>query len=410
MLVPCRRAAATLIAAISTILACQNDPTDIGPGATQVDSLRIVAPSTLLVHDIVLLSAKVWSRQEGVESPIIWNSSDPSVATVKPSGETFAMVTAVRRGSVTITASAGGIVEEVALRVTAQLRIQPDHVRELPNGWPMAIGEQLQLEAAYTDVDGQPIEEVPSVTWTSTDAAVVSVSAAGLVAATQPNHVAIVTATSADDTVSVRIRVLDVLAGQPATLRIVHGIAGIGPVRFLVSQGNPLSLSYGESVELPVVSGALRVSTEGLPGGDPAFGDPSGQFVGVIRPGDHLSLYAAGNPEVAFLQPAWPPTAGIPPGSGLVRLVQSSPAMVVYLRELGAPISGLPELCYFDPGVVSDYFVRAAGDFDIIGQDKYEQQQEIGRAAVSAPSGHAVTMVLTGGGRQPFRILTFTDR
>jgi hypothetical protein len=274
----------------------------------------------------------------------------------------------------------------------------------------MAIGDQLQLEAVHVDVDGQPIAENPSVTWSSTDAAGLSVSPAGLVAATRAHDRATVTATGPDDTVSVQIRVLNVLAGQPATVRIVHGIPGIGPVRFLVGQAAPLSLSYGQSVELPIVSGTLRVGTEGLPPGDPAFGDPSGQFVGVVRPGDRLSLYAAGNPQVAFLQPAWPPPASIPPGSALVRLIQSSPAMVVYLRAHGAPISGLPELCYFDPGVVSDYFVRAAGDFDIIGQAKYDQQQEIGRTSASVLGGQAVTMVLTGGGQQPLSVLTFTDR
>ncbi|HYF38457.1 MAG TPA: hypothetical protein VD930_02130, partial [Gemmatimonadales bacterium] len=213
-----------------------------------------------------------------------------------------------------------------------------------------------------------------------------------------------------EDTVSFQVRVLDVVAGQPAAVRIVHGIPGIGPVRFLPSQGEPLSLSFGESAELPVVSGTLRVASEGLPPGDPMFGDPDGEFVGVVRPGDNLSLYAVGNPQVAFLQPAWPTATEIPPGSGLVRLVQSSPAMVVYLRENGAPISGLPELCYFDPGVVSDYFVRPAGGFDIIGQEKYEGQQEIGRASARLSSGRAVTMVLTGGGSQPLSVLTFTDR
>ena len=88
--------------------------------------------------------------------------------------------------------------------------------------------------------------------------------------------------------------------------------------------------------------------------------------------------------------PSWPPAASIPTDSGLVRLVQSSPAMVVYLRERGAPSSGLPELCYFDPGVVSDYFVRPAGDFDVIGQAKYEEQHEIGRAVARATGGQAV--------------------
>jgi hypothetical protein len=410
---PGRKAAATLIAAICAILACQNSPTDSGgpPDGTQVDSLQIDAPSTLLVHETALLSAQVWkSHQNELDSPITWNSSDPLIASVSPAGANYAILSAFRRGTVTITASTGDVVAEVTLRVTAELRIQPDYVLDVPNGWPMAVGDQLQLEAVYADANGKAIAEIPSVTWSSTGEAGVTVSPAGLVTATRANHTATVTATGPEGTASVRIRVLDVLAGQPATVRIVHGVPALGPIRFLVSQGAPLSLSFGQSVELPIVSGTLRVATEGLPPGDPAFGDPSGKFVGIIRPGDHLSLYAVGNSQGAFLQPAWPTTASIPPESGLVRLVQSSTAMVVYLRANGAPISGLPELCYFAPGVMSDYFVRPAGDFDIIGQDKYDGQQEIGRTSGSVLDGHAVTMVLTGGGQQPLSVLTFTDR
>jgi hypothetical protein len=405
-------AAAILIAAICAVVACQNSPTGSDePDGTQLDSLHIDAPATLLVHGTGLLSAELWRIQQKVHGmEITWSSSDPSIASVRPSGGNYATLTASRRGTVAISASAGGAVTEVNLRVTADLRIQPDYVLDSPQGWPMAVGEQLQLQSVYVDANGLPIPEIPSVSWSSTGAAGVSVNPSGLVAASQADQTATVTATNSDGTASVRIRVLDVLAGQPATVRIVHGIPGLGPVRFLPSQGAPLSLSFSQSVELPIVSGTLVVTTEGLRPGNPAFGDPTGKFVGMIRPGDHLSLYAVGNSQGAFLQPAWPPAASISPGSGLVRLVQSSTALVVYLRAQGAPISGLPELCYFDPGVVSDYFVRTGGDFDIIGQDKYENLQEIGRTSGSVPGGQAVTMVLTGGDKQPLSVLTFTDR
>jgi hypothetical protein len=365
----------------------------------------------VLVHETALLSGKAWkSGQHLSELPITWESSDPSIASVSPSYPNSAILTAVRRGTVTITASSGDRVEEFTLRVTGELRIQPDYVLDVPNGWPMAVGEQVQLEAVYVDVHGKAIAETPSVTWSSTNAVGVSVSPAGLLAATQANQHATVTASNLDDTVRVHVRVVDAVAGQPATLRIVHGVPGLGPIRFLVGQGGPQTLSFGQSVELPILSGTLGVGTEGLPPGDPSFGDPSGKFVGIVRPGDHLSLYAVGHSQGAFLQAAWPTTASIPPESGLVRLVQSSPALVVYLRDNGAPISGLPELCYFDPGVVSDYFVRAAGGFDVIGQAKYDGDGEIGRTSANVPGGRAVTMVLTGGGAQPLRVLTFTDR
>jgi hypothetical protein len=398
--------------AICAILACQNSPTGTGePDGSQLDSLHIDAPAILLVHGTSLLSAELWRIEQKVRGmQITWSSSDPSIASVRPSGGNYATLTASQRGTVVISASAGGVVGQTNVRVTAELRIQPDYVLDVPDGWPMAVGEQLQLQAGYADANGHPISEIPSVTWSSTGAAGVSVSPSGLVAASQALQRATVTATNSDGMASVRIHVLEVLAGQPASVRIVHGVPGLGPVQFQVSQGAPLSLSFGQSVELPIVSGSLIVTTEDLPPGNPIFGDPSGKFVGIVRPGDHLSLYAVGSSEGAFLQPAWTTAASISPESGLVRLIQSSTAMVVYLRANGAPIQGLPELCYFDPGVVSEYFVRAAGDFDIIGQDKYDNLQEIGRTSGSVAGGHAVTMVLTGGGQQPLSVLTFTDR
>jgi hypothetical protein len=130
----------------------------------------------------------------------------------------------------------------------------------------------------------------------------------------------------------------------------------------------------------------------------------------VVRPGDQVSIYVVGNVEVGALQVAWPATGPVPSDSGLVRLIQSSPALVVYLRARGAPMSDRPELCYFDPGDISPYIPRAAGGFDLIARGKYPaEEEEIGRVAASVAGGHAVTMVLTGGGQQPLGVLTFPD-
>jgi hypothetical protein len=370
-----------------------------------------VGPPTLLVHDVALLTAKVFnaSGQQVFESLVGWKSSDPSIASVAASGATSGVVTASRRGTVTITATSENVRDTLTLKVGAQLRLQPDDLADLPDGWPMGIGDVLQLTAVYADVNGNPIPDVPLVTWSSTNTAAVSVGPTGLVAAHQADMRATVTVANPDDTIGVPIHVLDVLAGQPASVRLVHGIPGLGPVRFLLTQGSAVSLSYGESVELPILSGTLRVVPEGLPPVDPMIGG-TGEFLGVVRPGDHLSLYAVGSPQAGYLPAVWPTTANVAADSGLVRLIQSSSVLVVSIRSDGQPTNGLPELCYFDPSNVSQYFSRAAGNFDIIGQDKYPQQQEVGRVVASAPGGHAVTMVLTGGGQQPLGVLTFLDR
>jgi hypothetical protein len=408
---PRGRFSATLVAVMCLVLACQNSPTgsDQLPDGNGIDSLRIVSPATLLVHDVALLRVAVWrSHQQVFDTPVTWESSDPATASLTPSGATSAVLTGHRLGTVTIRASTGSLVKEATLRVTAELRIQPDYVFDAPQGWPMAVGDRLQFQTVYVDVNGDVVAGGPSLGWSSSDPTGVSVTATGLVTALLPNHDATVTAISPDDTVRAQIRVLDVIAGQPATVRLVHAMPGSGPIRFLLSQGDSRSLSYGEAVELPVVSGTLRVGTDGMAGHSP--GDQTSEFVGVVRPGDHLSLYAAGTLEGSFLQPAWSPTVSIPPDSALVRLVQSSPALVVDLRSGGEPAGNLPLLCYFDPGFVTDYFVRPAGDFEIIGRDKYGDLQEIGRTSATAAGGRAVTIVLAGGVQQPFSVLTFTDR
>jgi hypothetical protein len=273
----------------------------------------------------------------------------------------------------------------------------------------MAIGDRLQLAAAYVDVNGVPIAETPAVTWSSNDPAAVSVSPTGAVEAILSGRNVVLKGTTPDAELRVQVHVLNVLAGQPATLRIVQGIPGVDHIVFALSQGPPVTLAFGESVELPILSGSLRVTPDGLPPGNPIFGTPSDEFLGVVRPGDHLSLYAAGSPQVGFFQAVWPTDLPIPSDSVMVRLIQSSPMQVVYVRNRGARRTDLPELCYFDPGNVSPYYTRP-GDFDIIGQNKYDQMEEVGRAAMSVSGGHAVTVVVTGGWGLPVRALSYTDR
>ena len=400
-----------LLVGILVLLACQGVPTDDGGSGSldpnHFDSLTIAPPAKLLVHDVATLSAKVWKDGAQVSpSKIVWHSLDSLIADVSIPGT----VAGLRPGTVRVTAATGNVADTVPLRVYGQLRLQSDLFLDLPSGLSMGVGDQVQLGVSLVDVSGSPIPDVPSVTWTSSDPAAVSVDASGLVNTHQVKTRVAVSAATPDDTVGLQINVLDVPAGEPASVRIVHGIPGLGTIRFHLSQGSEVSLAYGQTAEVPIQSGTLAVETIGIPPGDPSLGNPNGDFLGLIRPGDHLSLYAAGSPQSGFLQALWPDTAAVAPDSVLVRLVQSSPVLVVYLRSHGDPRSGLPELCYFDPGTVSPYFARAAGDFDLIGQDKYEQEQEVGRVAASVPGGHAVTMVLTGGGQQPLGVMTFMDR
>jgi len=92
----------------------------------------------------------------------------------------------------------------------------------------------------------------------------------------------------------------------------------------------------------------------------------------------------------------------------MVRLVQGSSYLVVYLRPSGAPIEGTPEQCYFDPGLWTEHYVRPPGPFDLFLQAKYQAADSV-RLAGSAPTGRPVTLVLTGFSAETASYLTFPD-
>ena len=103
---------------------------------------------------------------------VSWTSSDAVVAHVNASG----LVTAVANGSATITADAGGATGTATVTVEQEataLTLGPEALTF------RALGDTVRLVAEATDANGHPI----AVTWTSSEAAVAHVDAAGLVTA-----------------------------------------------------------------------------------------------------------------------------------------------------------------------------------------------------------------------------------
>jgi hypothetical protein len=389
------------------------------PGPSEpapVTSLQISAPASLLVHEQVLLTVTARDARGQVvvpSQPPTFSSSDTLVAVVSSSG----VVRGLRRGTVTIRASVSDVVADVPLGVKARVRIAQEYFEEWDGSWPLAVGDTLQFIALFVDVDGVPIPETPAAEWTSSNPDAASVSETGLVAGIQALSSARIAAWTVDGSAAADVHVSDVIAGLPASVRFAHAARDVGPVTFLPSEGAPLTLSFGESIERPVLSGTFTVLTNGLPANDCADGYCDRQrFAAMIREGNHLSLYAAGGAENAWLTPAWAGPATVPAGSALVRLVQGwNPFPVVFLRSPGDPASGLPELCYFDPIDVSIYFEREAGGFDIVLQGKYPSdltpipETQVVLSGATAPSGGAVTIVLTGSSPETMGFLTFPD-
>ena len=128
-----------------------------------------------------------------------WESSDAAVATVDAGG----LVTGVAEGVATITASAGEASGSAVVTV-----MQPvASVQVSPSAETIELGSTLQLTAEAFDENGEAVAGV-EFSWESSDAAVATVSAAGLVTAAG-NGTATITATagsaSGSATVSVTV-------------------------------------------------------------------------------------------------------------------------------------------------------------------------------------------------------------
>jgi uncharacterized protein YjdB len=110
-------------------------------------------------------------------APVVsWRSSDATVATVDPQG----LVTAVKVGIVTLTASAGN------LRGTAIVEVDPLQLVTLvisPSYCGLTVGLGLQLEALGSYADGSSRNVTTQVSWSSSATTFATVNTAGYVLA-----------------------------------------------------------------------------------------------------------------------------------------------------------------------------------------------------------------------------------
>ena len=151
----------------------------------------VITPSTatVAVGANVTLTAEVLDAAgktlTGVK--VVWASADPSIATVSSSG----VVTGVATGVVHIAASA------VGKNAIAEVTVNPTpvaSVRLTPPNQNLLVGQTVQLGAETLDADGNVLTGRP-VEFTSSNAAVATVSNTGLVTALVPGS-AIITAAS----------------------------------------------------------------------------------------------------------------------------------------------------------------------------------------------------------------------
>ena len=187
-----RRAAKVALLAFASLAAtaCGDDSTAPGGPITEVKVLVLPygTPTTNLRRGITLqlLAVPINGDSDFVDIPITWASSDQARATVDANG----VVTTVAGGNVTITATAGGQTGEFPINIqypvgTVALSNPPASIRQEGT---------TTLTATLTGTDGQPAVG-RTVTWSSSNTAVATVSGTGVVTGVTDGTVTI-TATS----------------------------------------------------------------------------------------------------------------------------------------------------------------------------------------------------------------------
>jgi len=147
-----------------------------------------VTPATLPlgVGTTYQLTATV-SPSNATNQNVTWNSSNPGIATVSPSG----LVTAVASGSATITVTTvdGGRVNSSTINVTVPVT----SVSIAPLGVPLTVGDTYQLAVTVNPANASN----KNITWNSDNTSIATVSASGLVTSLAPGS-AVITVTTVD--------------------------------------------------------------------------------------------------------------------------------------------------------------------------------------------------------------------
>jgi hypothetical protein len=328
---------------------------------------------------------------------IVFTTSDNSIARLTPRGAGLVMVSALKRGTVTITATSEGVSVAEALTISAAaLAIKPavDH---------LAIGQSVQLSARLLDVRGNELPEQDRVYWSmhGSQSATVSESGiiTGLAVSQRLNAWVIAQADGLRD--SIMVATYPIVAGQPATLRVVHAASGLAPVTFRISNGTSVTIAFGESRNLEVPSGGYRVDGEA----PRALRSPPPTASAMIAPNEQSTFYLTGDATWVGMHAVLDAHASIASDEAVVRVMIAGgmpgyDGMAVYMTRPGDAIRD-DILTYCDDLYSeSSYSKRAADPFDIVITSPASGCRvigsiELGRFTVEPEPGRAATYVIT---------------
>ena len=186
--------------------ACGGDEPTEPPVATTVS----ISPASLDLSsfgETAQLTATVLDQngQPIAGASVSWTIDDNSVATVDAGG----LVTAVRNGSATVTATSGG----ASGTGTVTVAQRPARIDVLPAADTLvAIGDTVQLAAQPLDANGNEVPDA-TITWSSADEGVATVDTDGLVTAAG-NGTANITASAGGATGAAAVTVSQVIVGM----------------------------------------------------------------------------------------------------------------------------------------------------------------------------------------------------
>lgn len=136
-----------------------------------------VSPTFLEMEegDVVQMTAVVTDASGAViDAAVTWTTSDASIATVDATG----LVTAVAEGTAKISAAAGAAKGGAPVNVNKKGQ-KPGSVTLSPSSASVPVGQTVQLTATVLDQDGNVITR--TLTWATSDPAIATVNASGLV-------------------------------------------------------------------------------------------------------------------------------------------------------------------------------------------------------------------------------------
>lgn len=230
-----------LVTGVSRGVAVINATSEGVSGTAGISVLAIVngvtvepAVVTLDIGETAQLAAALRDPDGNVlNRPIAWASDNPAVVSVDANG----LITALATGTANISATSEGKVGASVITV----RVAVNSVEVTPAVGAVSVGATLQLTATPRDAGGGPLDR--PVVWTSSDPAIATVNATGLVTGVATGPVTI-TATSQGKAgtaaLTVRVAVASVMLSDPGGEPVAPG--GTVQLTAVAFDGNGVAL------------------------------------------------------------------------------------------------------------------------------------------------------------------------